>query len=520
MKSLEPIVAANDAYHDFQHGPELNPAEANALAHVIHNTAPAYHKIGNQVCRELVELIGDDPDYTNGDYYVATYDALSDATDADSISEVSRRALRNLFTQPSLAEMQAAHTAPVQPEAEPQTVPKTLTAAEAGNTQPASEPPQEAAAKPAAEPEEPSATQSQPAPEPLVGQGPTYEPQPEPPNREQLVQADHELCQRVAAGDKEAATQLLAQHRGIIYRYVNAAARLLRGSAMDRDDLYQEACIYMLDRTAKYSTNHNVRFSSFVGAFLDKRLSRIIDEQFAVHVPADIQVTINNIRRDDEKRSGYREGIMDETQVAKDLDMPMGAPTERGKLTTGNIRQAAFLTRFMFSLDEGFGRDDNQNPGSEYAFDARMILKPVTNGVIPQPDQEIENDALLDEITAMLKTLSEREAGIIRLRYGLADGVPRTYEEVGDVYGITRERVRQIESKSMSKLRHPSRSQILKDFLIETDDARKNDLAIRYEREKEARKTAKHLNDLRAAAGIKVTASEGDTPPQTDTEVA
>ena len=72
---------------------------------------------------------------------------------------------------------------------------------------------------------------------------------------------------------------------------------------------------------------------------------------------------------------------------------------------------------------------------------------------------------LQDQLTSVLQTLSEREAGVVRLRFGLTDGQPRTLDEIGQVYGVTRERIRQIESKTMSKLRHPSRSQVLRDYL-------------------------------------------------------
>ena len=76
-------------------------------------------------------------------------------------------------------------------------------------------------------------------------------------------------------------------------------------------------------------------------------------------------------------------------------------------------------------------------------------------------NHRVEQDQLQDVLT----TLSEREAGVVRLRFGLTDGMPRTLDEIGQVYGVTRERIRQIESKTMSKLRHPSRSQVLRDYL-------------------------------------------------------
>ena len=504
MKSLDTIVVGNEAYRALQHDPELSPAAANTLAHVIHNAEPVYSKIGAQVCRELIEITGDDPDYTGGEYYVATYDALADTTNDEAVSDISRRALRRLLTQPSLAEMEAMYTTPAAAEIAPI---DELAMDSTGSESALSAPPEpilregeiERETTPELEPE--SETVLEDTPEPLTHQ--------------QRILADHELCQRVAAGDKEAATELLMQHQGIIRKYVNSAARLLRGGVMDYDDLYQETCIYILGKTAKYSLEkHNVRFTSYAGSFLDKRLRRIVDDQFAVYIPPDVQITINNIRRADEGRVGYRQGIMDEAQIAKEFDIREGAPTETGTRTTGTYRQAILLTRFMLSLDDGFGNHDNNSPGREYALDARMELKPVTSGEIPQPEDALEAAEIVKEIHAMLHTLSEREAGVIRLRFGLTDGEPRTLDEIGQVYGVTRDRIRQIESKAMSKLRHPIRSGKLRDYVIETDEERERIVALRKEREQEllkAKKEQDRQSAKSAAAGPEQPAATEDS---------
>ena len=92
---------------------------------------------------------------------------------------------------------------------------------------------------------------------------------------------------------------------------------------------------------------------------------------------------------------------------------------------------------------------------SEFATIARLIAPSCASGV----------ESPQDQLQDVLHTLSEREAGVVKLRFGLTDGMPRTLDEIGQVYGVTRERIRQIESKTMSKLRHPSRSQVLRDYL-------------------------------------------------------
>ena len=114
----------------------------------------------------------------------------------------------------------------------------------------------------------------------------------------------------------------------------------------------------------------------------------------------------------------------------------------------------------------------------------------------------------------MLHTLSEREAGVIRLRFGLTDGEPRTLDEVGQVYGVTNERIRQIESKAMSKLRHPIRSGKLRDYVIETDEERERIVALREEREREllkAKKEQDRQSAKSAAAGPEQPAATEDS---------
>ena len=98
------------------------------------------------------------------------------------------------------------------------------------------------------------------------------------------------------------------------------------------------------------------------------------------------------------------------------------------------------------------------------AVTARVIIRlPVGAGVVPA--DAVSFTLLQEQLHSVLDTLSEREAGVVSMRFGLTDGQPKTLDEIGKVYGVTRERIRQIESKTMSKLRHPSRSQVLRDYL-------------------------------------------------------
>ena len=105
----------------------------------------------------------------------------------------------------------------------------------------------------------------------------------------------------------------------------------------------------------------------------------------------------------------------------------------------------------------------------KYARDREVSLPDEYYGALPNEARQwafsVAGISRTDQLQSVLETLSEREAGVVRLRFGLTDGQPRTLDEIGQVYGVTRERIRQIESKTMSKLRHPSRSQVLRDYL-------------------------------------------------------
>ncbi|HEX3190633.1 MAG TPA: sigma-70 domain-containing protein, partial [Streptosporangiaceae bacterium] len=123
-------------------------------------------------------------------------------------------------------------------------------------------------------------------------------------------------------------------------------------------------------------------------------------------------------------------------------------------MTSERVVEVQQLARPPISLDQVVGDEGNTEFG-DFIEDAQAVvaLDVVSFG------------QLRDQLCRVLLTLSDREAGVVRLRFGLVDGRPRTLDEIGEVYGVTRERIRQIESKTMSKLRHPSRSQVLRDYL-------------------------------------------------------
>jgi RNA polymerase primary sigma factor len=130
-------------------------------------------------------------------------------------------------------------------------------------------------------------------------------------------------------------------------------------------------------------------------------------------------------------------------ELAKEMD-----------ITPEKVLEIQQYAREPISLDQTIG-DEGDSQLGDFIEDSEAVVAV----------DAVSFTLLQDQLQSVLETLSEREAGVVRLRFGLTDGQPRTLDEIGQVYGVTRERIRQIESKTMSKLRHPSRSQVLRDYL-------------------------------------------------------
>jgi RNA polymerase primary sigma factor len=129
-------------------------------------------------------------------------------------------------------------------------------------------------------------------------------------------------------------------------------------------------------------------------------------------------------------------------------------PATEMDLTPEKVLEIQHYAREPLSLDQTIG-EEGDSPFGDFIEDSEAVVAL----------DAVSFTLLQDQLQSMLATLSEREAGIVRLRFGLVDGQPRTLEEIGQVYGVSRERIRQIESRTMAKLRHPTHSQVLRDYL-------------------------------------------------------
>ncbi|MDD3995969.1 MAG: RNA polymerase sigma factor RpoD [Bacilli bacterium] len=249
-----------------------------------------------------------------------------------------------------------------------------------------------------------------------------------------------ELSERVTKGEQEAKNRLAEAN----LRLVVSIAKRYVGRKLSFLDLIQEGNMGLMKAVEKFDSSKGFKFSTYATWWIRQAITRAIaDQAKTIRIPVHMVETINKLKR-----------FQRQLTLELNRDPTIEELAEKIELSPDKVREIIKIDVDPVSLEKPT-REDEDSTVSDFIPDESSL----------SPEEYAINEVLKDIITDALNTLTDREKQVLKLRFGLEDGTSRTLEEVGNIFGVTRERIRQIEAKALRKLKHPSRSKKLKDFL-------------------------------------------------------